>query len=474
MSPTDQQDLKAALLSVYYHSLGRQLEMRGAPTVLLPPAVRPIPLQLALDIVRDQAIDAGRQKTKRRPGDPVDCEQEVLWAMLRSAPPPPIPSPSPKLLGRRYTALTSEPLNRRYAAPLRWFAEKLGFDLREYDDTRATYRAESGVFAAALMAYARGQFAGIKPVIVAQGDEQGFDQAVIKHGAFGGESPRDYLLRVAGSKQVQKELARIQDDIGLTLQALVNDFADCLAFLEVLGQQGDDGYRIYPTSSVVVQDSHNLTTKVTVTTLVRATSAEEIRKTLDPQNWQKFSDAFRVVRYVEDTATGFKEVADNPDTGAWGDVDKKGKPCPREMKLREVVQVPSGLSSTVIAEFENILRITLSQGKLGKDDGSADLTYSLYRSCTSRYLWDERPGGILLDQGFIKVRPLGDETWRVTVRKILRFADRTPASWADTPLQFGQSLNYLAPAALSWWLQSDMYNAERFTHGDRAADGTGG
>ena len=88
-------------------------------------------------------------------------------------------------------------------------------------------------------------------------------------------------------------------------------------------------------------------------------------------------------------------------------------------------------------------------------------------SCESRYLWDARAGGILLDQGFIKARPVGSDgkTWRVTIRKVLRFADRTPSSWGDTPLQFGESLNYLAPAALSWWLQSDLYAAERHAEG---------
>jgi len=47
--------LQAALMSVYYHSLGRRLEMSGAPAVLLPPAVRPTPIERALEEVRKKA-----------------------------------------------------------------------------------------------------------------------------------------------------------------------------------------------------------------------------------------------------------------------------------------------------------------------------------------------------------------------------------------------------------------------------------
>ena len=59
------------------------------------------------------------------------------------------------------------------------------------------------------------------------------------------------------------------------------------------------------------------------------------------------------------------------------------------------MEVPSGLNPTVIAEFENVLRIRRSQRDADHERGAgATLTYSLYRSCTSRCLWDTRAGGI--------------------------------------------------------------------------------
>ena len=47
---------------------------------------------------------------------------------------------------------------------------------------------------------------------------------------------------------------------------------------------------------------------------------------------------------------------------------------------------------------------------------------------------------------------------RVTTRKILQFSDRTPYSGATGWFDFGQLLNYLAPATLTWWLESEVYS----------------
>jgi hypothetical protein len=53
-----------------------------------------------------------------------------------------------------------------------------------------------------------------------------------------------------------------------------------------------------------------------------------------------------------------------------------------------------------------------------------------------------------------------ENRWRVTTRKVLRFSDRTPYANAAGWLDFGQLLNYLAPAAVTWWLETDFYGAE--------------
>ena len=50
---------------------------------------------------------------------------------------------------------------------------------------------------------------------------------------------------------------------------------------------------------------------------------------------------------------------------------------------------------------------------------------------------------------------MGNNSWRVTSKKSLRFSDRTPYSngpgWSD----FGELLNYLTPAALTWWVETE-------------------
>ena len=69
--------------------------------------------------------------------------------------------------------------------------------------------------------------------------------------------------------------------------------------------------------------------------------------------------------------------------------------------------------------------------------------------------------------------------WRVTTRKVLRFSDRTPYSKPTGGMDFGQLLNYLAPAAVTWWLETDFYSSEamgkgRETPGDDQSREKGG
>ena len=71
-----------------------------------------------------------------------------------------------------------------------------------------------------------------------------------------------------------------------------------------------------------------------------------------------------------------------------------------------------------------------------------DVSFSLHRSIESAVLWDRRAGGLQLNQGYIKVAPLSENTWRVTSRKILRFSDRTPSVGGRGWLDFGQILNF--------------------------------
>lgn len=446
----DSGERRAAMMSVYHHSLGRQLELRGAPAVLLPPAVRPMPLEAALEIIEGASSR----------GD--DRRREVLWTLLRSAPPPPS-------LG--------DPDESRYMPAVRAFAKRCDFDLQQYDERRAAYRKRGTLFAGALVAYANGHDAAFGALREqhANEDNAGVGLEAAAENRYAPLAPQAYLnaLPLSGTRRTDlaNGLLKLEDEVGMRLPSFVNELADATAFSEGFGGLPSTGLVVYPTAAVIVQDVPTLRVSVTATTFVHADSLDAIVTVIDPQNWDKWGEAFKRVRYVTETADGdYEDLAKRPEPG---------RPLDESMLLREEVEFRSGQSSTVIAEFDNVLSVLLTRDD---DNHRADLTFRLWSSISSRYLWDGRPGGILVDEGFTKVRPLLPQTerekyadyaptadvWRVTVNKVLRFADRTPASWDDTPLQFGKSLCYLAPAALTWWLQSDIYNAAR-----EGANGTG-
>jgi hypothetical protein len=62
--------LRLAMVSVYYHTVGRQFEIRGAPSVMLPPEVRPMSLEGALAVLAPSP-------TRLR---------EALWQTVQSVP----------------------------------------------------------------------------------------------------------------------------------------------------------------------------------------------------------------------------------------------------------------------------------------------------------------------------------------------------------------------------------------------------
>src|SRR3954452_24252370 len=116
------------MMSVYYYSLGSRLALQGAPAVLLPPAVRPMPLASALDLIGKQSDSHKRQ---------------ALWTLLRSVPGPP-------------QARERSALGKRYPAPVQKLAGEVGFGLDAFDRIRGYYRWQSLAFADALSAYAYG------------------------------------------------------------------------------------------------------------------------------------------------------------------------------------------------------------------------------------------------------------------------------------------------------------------------------
>jgi hypothetical protein len=136
--------------------------------------------------------------------------------------------------------------------------------------------------------------------------------------------------------------------------------------------------------------------------------------------------------------------------------DSRAADCTRRQFLWERAELSWGGNASRRALFDNVLCIR----RYSVRPDAIDLTFSLSRSLRSRILWDDREGGILLDDGYIKARRLVDDRWRVTRRKIVKFSDRTPYANGRGWLDSGQILNYLAPAGLIYWLENDIASLE--------------
>jgi len=181
---------------------------------------------------------------------------------------------------------------------------------------------------------------------------------------------------------------------------------------------------------------------------------------IDPLAWHKNSDVIQDTYYVADP---WDPQTKHPDQSS-APFEPPGR------LLFENVSVGFGFDEDVHSGgFTNVLALD----KFTKDSTGIMLPFRLCRSIDSRIFWDARAGGILIDGGFIQARPVlvgsaaqDDEAvaienrWRVTTRKVLRFSDRTPSSSAPGLLDFGQLLNYLVPAAVTLWLETDFYGSE--------------
>jgi hypothetical protein len=427
MDAARRRQVRAAMLSVYHHSIGSRLELRGAPAVMLPPDAEPLPLASALEHLAD---------TKPR-------LREAVWTLARAIPPA---GPRDYDAGRvsRYPRELMEVLDDDWTDRLSTF-----------DRRRTAYRRQAHLYGAALIAYAqsdtndafdviREQFAGLST------DEHDFDEGTRKSGVFGGTfSFSDYMEQELGQAPdadvARESLRKLEVELGLDLGTYVQEFADAVAFAESFDDDQPNDLRVFPTSSITVQDARTLQTRITVTALVSTTDFRCVQIGLDPQCWSLCSDAFLGSRYVRG-AFDLTSAATRP-TGTY-------KQPPRSHIFEEDVVISWGADETRLAAFHNLLNVHVSglESKITID-------FDLNRSISSRILWDERPGGILVDEGYVKVRPVTSDVWRITTRKTIRFSDRSPYAGGYGWHDLGQVLNFLAPAALSWWLESELYSA---------------
>jgi hypothetical protein len=427
----DSAESRYAMLSVYYRSLGSQLETRGAPVMAVPPEVRPLPLDEALD------------ELKYHPG----LLWAAYWRIVRSVP----------VEGWERT------LERRYPPPFVDAMAKLGGDkLARLDALRRHARARGQFLTAALLAAAGRPPDEVKPLIaLLQKDRvlEGEDAKVVATVVDGMENALgtpvhtfvESLASEQGQERARKDLTKLQAEIGLNLSDFVEDFLDTVAF-QCFKDECGAPTSVLTSSCVVRQDTNTLTTTATVTTLASGTSLEELRNLIDPLHWPDNSRVIKETHYVHGPYdTSEREYGADERTFSDG-----------QRFLYEDVRVNWGLDDLQKGGFRNVLTIDSFKA----DETGIALPFKLCRSIDSRVLWDFRPGGILIDGGYLVARPVGDKRWRVTTRKVLQFSDRAPYSNPPGGLDFGQLLNYLAPAAVTWWLETDFYESMGKTEND--------
>jgi hypothetical protein len=432
LSPEQERSLRYAMLSVYFRTIGGQLETRGAPVVAVTPDVEPLTLEVAL---------ARLEPWPARLWD-------AYWRIVRAVP---VEEWQDRELGRRYP---------------RTFVERLGREtVEELDDLRRRARANAHLLTAALLACADDDLDEARALAdlletKARADEQLAEatESVL------GQTPHELVRSLASDERrprTKLELDRLQADVGLNLNDFVEDFLDTVAFAHFKeNQDPKPPETVLASSCIVRQDTNTLTTTATVTTLVD-TEFDVLKKQIDPLGWPACSDVIEHTGYLEDPFDVDSEIPDLP----------IGETLPEGRLLFERVGVHWGLDEVQTGEFRNVLAI--DKFSVNEDRKTITLLFRLYRSIDSRILWDERAGGILIDGGYILVRPVGDDRSRVTSRKVLKFSDRTPYSNAPGWLDFGEMLNYLAPASVAWWLETELGSADctRYRRDDpRVAD----
>jgi hypothetical protein len=423
----DDERLPFAMLSVYHHSIGRQFELRGAPAVLLPPEVRPLGLAEALDILSSRPV----------------LLRDALWRIIRCTP-----------MARRGGAI-----RQRYPRELQDFIGNGALD--ELDKRRREYRAGAHLFTAALSACADGmwtEFEDLQRLLTQQAERapDGNDICGATKMTLGQSAP-EFLRTLTDSddrERVSDQVARLEDEVGLDLRDFVEEFADAAAFMayaETVSPPSvsPDDITVYPVCSVIRQNTRTLATTATITTIVRG-DFEKLRRAVDPLNWPAGNDVVKKTRYVGDP---FRRTAVSED-----ERPAAGEGYTEARYLEEGAELMWGGDPSQRASFENVLRI--HPYSVREDVGIIDLYFTLGSSVRSRVLWDARAGGLLLDYGYIKVRRLTDDRWRVTRRKTVKFSDRTPYANGRGWLDVGQMLNYLAPAGLTYWLENDIASLE--------------
>jgi len=448
LTPAQKRTMREAMISVYYHSLGRQWQQQGAPAVLLPPDIRPLGLAAALDRLK--------QSPPRL--------NDAIWRIIRSVP---LRQNVDDKVVNRYPKVL-----REYVSP-EW--------LERVDGLRRFYRTGANMYAAALDLLVLGGVGEAESLVGMLEPGKGQNLNAAAGNVFGrlrSATRFDEMAAANAAERAREQLATLERRVGSTTRAFVMNYAEAAAFADAGSptavqragvEAGRDGLDITPVSTVITQDTATLSTTATVTTRVEG-PFELVRHVVDPQSWPISSDVITSTAYIADAFRPDVPLTTPP---------KRGSGHEGNLLLHETAQVSWGSNDDQQGAFDVVLNIGFTVGD--RVDRSADagpvgdLSFTLGRSISSSILWDRRPGGLRIDNGFIQVTPLAeDDSWLMTSRKTVKFSDRTPdrnlAGWADT----GQLLNYLAPAALTWWIESEAFSMGSTAYGEERARETAG
>lgn len=430
--PADDAQAKYAMLSVYYASIDDQFTVSGAPSVAVPPEARPLPLDEALAILAN---------------DPPRLAQ-ALWQIVRTT-----PIPQADETTSRYRPEITDYLSTEEQARL--------------DQVRADYRTGASLVAACLRACHHGDkelFRSLRTAVESSRElreSEGFSKVVE---LLYDESPTQFVERLGRMDSPEswdagwQEINRLEQEVDLGIAGYVEQLAATAAYESFIRRQSRwrnkttrAEMRVFPVTSVIKQSIKQLWTKATVTTLARGRFHDLLLAT-EPENWHDGSDVVLRSDYTADPM----------------DPERPGEPKrgPRKGDLQgflyEIAAMTWGQDTTQQGVFRNVLNVQRELKPVaGQPEPAIEISFSLCRSISSDVLWDRRKGGITTNEGFLRVVPLGHNRWRISSRKLLQFSDRTPYSGSSGLTDFGQMLNYLAPAAMSWWVDTETYSLGR-------------
>lgn len=278
----DEAAQKYAMLSVYYAAPGRQFAISGAPSVFVPPEVTPLTLAAALEV-----LSSDEQRL-----------EQALWLIVRNT-------------GIRQAWSTT----RLYPPEINRYVDREAQD--ELDERRRTYRRGSGLFAACLTACRnadRDQFEALGTAMSTPAIRTNSGFTKLARLVFD-QTPDEYLaeMELTGRDPRRWQAARqrigsIEAEVGVGIGEYVEQLAATAAyesFVDLLQHRG--GRRpptmsVYPVTSVITQNTDELWTSATVTTLARG-DFDTLYAATEPANWHIDNDVIKESHYVSDPLT---------------------------------------------------------------------------------------------------------------------------------------------------------------------------